>query len=85
MTKRRSRRKPKRIHLRFRKNDPAHNLQAAVQHWVKAKGGDIVLIGAIEVQQWPGEGVGNYRIAVRCMGRAPERDKAGENLEKRDA
>lgn len=67
----RKRKKPRLIHLRFRKNDPAHNLLAAVQHWVKAKGGALVLISTIEVQDWK-DGVGKFRVAVRCMGRAPQ-------------
>lgn len=66
------RRKPKFIKLRFRKNDPDHNLLAAAQHWVHAHGGTIIVGGGIELQQWPGAPMGQYRIAVRCVGRLPK-------------
>lgn len=56
--------------LRFRKNAPEHNLLAAVQHFVRANGGSIVVIGGIETQDW-GEGLGKFRIAVKCLGRKP--------------
>lgn len=64
------------ITLRFRKDDPAHNLLAAVQHWVKANGGDILVSGGIEVQDWH-ESPNHFRVAVRCLGRRPDARKAG--------
>lgn len=63
--------------MRFRKSDPEHNLLAAVQHWVMARGGSVVVIGGIEVQDWR-DGVGKYRIAVRCLGQAPKRAEPDE-------
>lgn len=45
------RKKPRRIRLRFRKNDPAHNLQAAAQAWLIAHGGDAVMIGRIGIMR----------------------------------
>jgi hypothetical protein len=36
-------------HLRFRKNDPAHNLLAATQHWLRAHGCDPIVLGGIGV------------------------------------
>lgn len=64
--------RPKWRVMRFRKNDPAHNLQAAATHWIKAHGGNAIVIGGIEVQQWPGDGEFNYRVAVRVTGKKPE-------------
>lgn len=49
MTKAKKTKKPSRIRLRFRKNDPAHNLQAAAQAWLIANGGDAVVIGRIGI------------------------------------
>jgi hypothetical protein len=72
MKTKRKRREPTYTRLRFRKRDYAHNLQAAVQHWVHANGGSLVLVGAIEIQEW-GERVGVFRVAVRCLGRKPEK------------
>ena len=59
--------------MRFRKHDNAHNLLAAVQHYVMGKGGDLVVIGGIEIQRWPGDAVGLFRVAVRCLGNAPQK------------
>ena len=57
--------------LRFRKNDPEHNLLAAIQHWVEANAGALVVVGGIEVQTWPGESKHNFKIAVKCTGTPP--------------
>jgi hypothetical protein len=65
----------KRTHLRFRKNDPAHNLMAAVQHWVKANGGDLIVIGGIETQTMPGDTY-RFKVAIGCTGRRPEKAAA---------
>jgi hypothetical protein len=75
-SKSKTRKKPKWRVMRFRKNDPAHNLQTAVVHWIKANGGTAIVIGGIEVQQWPGDGEFNYRVAVRATGKKPEAVKA---------
>ncbi len=68
--------KPKFRMMRFRKNDPGHNLLAAVQHYVHSYGGTVVVEGGIEVQDW-GDGLGKYRVAVRCLGRAPRPPQDG--------
>ena len=54
--------------MRFRKNDPAHNLLAATQHWVKANGGALVVIGGIGILR---EGEHKFRVCVGCLGREP--------------
>ncbi len=61
------------LKLRFRKNDPEHNLLAAVQHWIEAHSGAVVVIGGIEVMTYPGDLPHNFRIAVRCTGTAPKK------------
>lgn len=67
------RKKPKFIILRFRKDDPAHNLLAAVQHWVRANGGELILTGGIGVMD---EGGSRFRVCVGCLGRQPEKKPA---------
>lgn len=44
----------------------------AVAAYVKANGGNVVVAGGIEIQEWPGEWPGNFRVAVKCLGRKPE-------------
>ena len=58
--------------MRFRKNDPAHNLLAATQHWVKANGGVLVVIGGIRILH---EGKHKFKVCVGCLGRMPEKSK----------
>ncbi len=69
-----SKRKPKFRFLRFRKNDPEHNVHAAIQRWIHAKGGTALITGGIEVQDW-GEGAWKYRVALRVVGRPPKKEQ----------
>jgi len=57
--------------LRYRKNDLKHNVLVAVERWVKAGGGKLVVIGGVEIQDWR-EGAGKFRVGVRCIGRPPQ-------------
>lgn len=61
------------ILLRFRKNDHAHNLLAAAQRWLRANGGDAIVIGGIEIITWPGDTESKFRIAVGVLGRRPKK------------
>lgn len=75
MTK--AKKKQRMIRLRFRKNDPSHNLLAAVQHWVVANGGSLALVGGIETQSMvPGDY--RFKVAIGCMGKRPEKPAAPE-------
>jgi hypothetical protein len=56
--------------MRFRKNDPEHNLLAATQHFILSRGGKLVMVGGIEIQQWPADTPYSFRVGVRCMGRS---------------
>lgn len=47
-------------------------LYRAIRRYVEGLGGSIVVIGGIEIQKWPDERDMAYRVAVRCIGRAPE-------------
>jgi len=53
------------------KRDPGTSLLRAVQRFVLSKGGTVLVIGGIQVQEWPGEGKFKYRIAVQCVGKKP--------------
>lgn len=53
---------------------PTHvdRLYKAVAHYVSKSGGSVVVIGGVQVQQWPGDGEFRYTIAIKCSGRKPE-------------
>lgn len=51
---------------------PAHKLYAAVQEYVEAHGGKVVVAGPVEVQQWPGDLEFTFRLAVKFTGRRPQ-------------
>lgn len=46
-------------------------LYKAVEAYVVAKGGELVVIGGIEIQEWPEDPKFKFRVAVRCLGRKP--------------
>lgn len=74
MTKKR---KPRRAPLmRFRKGDPAHNLLAATQRWVRANGGELLVVGGIGVMPdgnpFSELSQHKFRVAVGCLGRRPQ-------------
>lgn len=50
---------------------PTGQLYRAVRRYVEAKGGSILVIGGVQVEQWPGEGEFKFVLGVRCMGRRP--------------
>lgn len=68
--------KRRRTKMRFRKNDPGHNLLAACQHWIEHHEGRAVVIGGIEIQKWPLAGPLRYKIAVNVTGTPPKRKDA---------
>jgi hypothetical protein len=54
---------------------PEMQLLRAVRRFVESKGGKIVVIGGIEVQQFPGDPEGKFRLAVGFLGRKPTPDE----------
>jgi hypothetical protein len=50
---------------------PDLQLYRAVRRYVQSLGGSIVVIGGIEVQEWPEDSEHCYRVAVRVLGRKP--------------
>lgn len=47
-------------------------LYRAVHSYVKKHGGDIVVIGGIQIQEWPQDNKGVFHISVKCLGRKPK-------------
>ena len=59
--------------MRFRKNDPAHNLLVAAQHWLQANGGDALVIGGIGVLR---QQKNRFYVTVNCVGTWPPRNES---------
>ena len=57
-------------------------LLRAVRRFVESRGGAVLVIGCIEIQDWH-EGALNFRVAVRCTGRRPKRAAEKENERER--
>jgi hypothetical protein len=53
------------------KRDATSQLYRAVRRYVVGNGGNIAIIGGIQVQECPGDNEYKYTIAVRCTGRKP--------------
>jgi hypothetical protein len=51
--------------------DPTSQLYRAVLRYVTANGGSIVVIGGIQILEWPDSPSGNFSVVVRCTGRKP--------------
>jgi hypothetical protein len=58
-------------------HDPVSQLYRAIIRYVKFRGGDIMVIGGIEIQEWPDEFKYNFRVAVRCTGKKPTKEAKG--------
>jgi hypothetical protein len=46
-------------------------LYKAVAAYVRAQGGLVIVVGGIQVQEWPGDREGQFTIAVKCTGVKP--------------
>ena len=66
--------KPK--YLKITGRDPTSQLYRAILRYVKSKGGSIMVIGGVQIEQWPGDGELKYVVGVRCMGRKPVVEKS---------
>lgn len=64
------RRKRKWTWLRYRKNDPSHNVLVAVQRWIAANNGTAVVLGGIGVRELAAF---RYSIVVDAVGKPPRR------------
>lgn len=59
----------------MRGGDVTDRLYAAVSDYVENKGGDITVIGGVEIQEWPGESNYKFRVAIHCLGKKPIREQ----------
>ncbi len=52
---------------------PAHiaRLYKAVENYVARNGGKVVVIGGIQIQEWPLDGKYKFIVGVSCVGRKP--------------
>jgi hypothetical protein len=55
------------------KRDPSSQLLRAVRRFVESHGGNVLVIGDIQLQRWPEDMEFTWRIAVKCTGRAPQK------------
>lgn len=54
---------------------PSDALQRSVVRYIESRGGSVLVVGEIQIQQWPGELPCNFTIAVKCTGRKPDKPK----------
>jgi hypothetical protein len=64
-----------------RESTIVNEIYDAVQRYIKFHGGDVVVIGGLEIQQWPLEPEAKFRVAIQCLGRKPEVRPLGEESE----
>ena len=57
-------------------NTPDLQLYRGVRRYVESLGGSVIVIGGIEIQEWPDDPAGKYRVAVSVLGRRPEPRKS---------
>jgi hypothetical protein len=48
------------------------DLYRAVQNYVTILGGNVVVIGGVDVIELPDDGKAKFRVAVRCLGIKPK-------------
>lgn len=46
-------------------------LYKAVAAYVKSRGGNVAVIGGVQVQKWPGDLKFNWTLGIRCTGQRP--------------
>jgi hypothetical protein len=56
------------------------NLYEAVAQYIEKNGGSVIVIGGIEIQQWPHDPMGKFRVAVSLLGKIPERLRSPNDL-----
>lgn len=55
-----------------RKDRADDRLLKAVGNWVKVRGGDVIVVGGFQIQEWPQDSEHMFHVAVKCLGRKPE-------------
>lgn len=53
---------------------PAHvdRLYKAVDNYITKKGGALMVVGGIRIEEWPKDNKGVFHLSVRCTGRKPD-------------
>lgn len=51
--------------------DPTSQLYRAIVRYVESKKGDLLVIGGVQIEEWPGDRPGMFVVGVRCMGCKP--------------
>lgn len=59
--------------FKSRVGDKALNrLYDAVANYIEKRGGKVVVVGGVEIQQWPQDGEFRFSVAIRCTGKVPK-------------
>jgi hypothetical protein len=58
---------------------PEMQLLRGVRRYVESLGGKILVIGGIEIQEWPSDNIGCFRLAVKWTGRRPPQREATQH------
>ena len=53
-------------------------LLRAVGRYVKHHGGGVVVAGPVQLMRWPGDMPSQFTIGIKCLGRAPVKEKLEE-------
>ena len=61
--------------------DAISQLFRAVERYVAGNGGNVIVIGGIQIQEWPGEPHYFY-VAVKCTGQVPKFAERAEGAER---
>jgi hypothetical protein len=64
----------RRMVLRWRRHDVTHNLLKATRDFVRARNGNLLIVGPIEIQDWM-DGAGKFKVAIGCLGKKPEKQE----------
>lgn len=66
--------------MRFRKDDPAHNLQAAAQHWLISQGSYPILVGGIgildEAHPFMPHSAHKFQVCIGVIGKKPTKPES---------
>lgn len=74
--------KKSKLHRKLTGRDPTSQLYRAIIRYVESKKGSIIVIGGVQIEQWPGEGEFKYVVGVRCLGRRPSFPEGKTELQK---
>jgi len=53
--------------------DPESQLLKAATNYIEKNGGEVIIIGGLQIQHWPEDNQSNYRLAIKFTGRKPNK------------